>query len=251
MKSEAGRSVALALGLSHLCASCPVMAATFFAGPSAYYAAPDSSLGAKADFGAQLEFGYQFTPALGVELLSESGQFDVRDASGTVREHGLSVAGIWRFQIPDEPISPFVFAGPGWAHVSYRDERNDVALARAGAGLTWDLPGLPWSAKIDGSLRHAIGSHARPFYARENQNEVIYTLGAVYWFGQGQPSPNQTNPAAEALRTHCDSKNGARCANVIDSDGDGVPDDKDKCPDTPPNAVVDADGCIMYLRKQP
>jgi OOP family OmpA-OmpF porin len=30
---------------------------------------------------------------------------------------------------------------------------------------------------------------------------------------------------------------------VMDSDGDGVPDDKDRCPNTPKGAAVDADGC--------
>jgi len=29
----------------------------------------------------------------------------------------------------------------------------------------------------------------------------------------------------------------------VDSDGDGVPDEEDKCPDTPPGTPVDADGC--------
>ncbi len=33
------------------------------------------------------------------------------------------------------------------------------------------------------------------------------------------------------------------CSN--DSDGDGVPDDMDKCPDTPQGAKVDADGCPL------
>jgi OOP family OmpA-OmpF porin len=31
-----------------------------------------------------------------------------------------------------------------------------------------------------------------------------------------------------------------------DSDGDGVPDDKDNCPGTPPGVSVDADGCPKY-----
>jgi len=30
-----------------------------------------------------------------------------------------------------------------------------------------------------------------------------------------------------------------------DSDGDGVPDDYDECPDTPPGAIVDANGCSI------
>jgi OOP family OmpA-OmpF porin len=32
---------------------------------------------------------------------------------------------------------------------------------------------------------------------------------------------------------------------VLDSDGDGVPDYKDKCPGTPPGTKVDADGCPL------
>jgi hypothetical protein len=32
---------------------------------------------------------------------------------------------------------------------------------------------------------------------------------------------------------------------VIDSDGDGVPDDRDECPDTQPGAIVDANGCSI------
>lgn len=33
------------------------------------------------------------------------------------------------------------------------------------------------------------------------------------------------------------------CGDILDSDGDGVPDDKDKCPDTPAGVLVDKDGC--------
>jgi len=31
----------------------------------------------------------------------------------------------------------------------------------------------------------------------------------------------------------------------VDSDGDGVPDDEDLCPDTPAGAIVDAQGCSI------
>jgi OOP family OmpA-OmpF porin len=33
------------------------------------------------------------------------------------------------------------------------------------------------------------------------------------------------------------------CGDISDSDGDGVPDDKDKCPNTPKGVKVDANGC--------
>ena len=35
------------------------------------------------------------------------------------------------------------------------------------------------------------------------------------------------------------------CGGVMDSDGDGVTDDKDACPDTPKGATVDAKGCRL------
>ncbi|MFO7684629.1 MAG: OmpA family protein [Desulfobacterales bacterium] len=35
-------------------------------------------------------------------------------------------------------------------------------------------------------------------------------------------------------------------AAVVDRDGDGVPDDRDKCPNTPKGATVNADGCWAY-----
>jgi len=33
----------------------------------------------------------------------------------------------------------------------------------------------------------------------------------------------------------------------LDSDGDGVPDERDMCPDTPPDSLVDADGCTVVV----
>ncbi len=38
---------------------------------------------------------------------------------------------------------------------------------------------------------------------------------------------------------------GSQVACSNDSDGDGVPDDQDKCPDTPKGAKVDTDGCPL------
>lgn len=52
----------------------------------------------------------------------------------------------------------------------------------------------------------------------------------------------------EAVREFvCQVFFGSGCgkAEILDSDGDGVPDDRDKCPDTPKGVQVDADGCPL------
>jgi len=51
-------------------------------------------------------------------------------------------------------------------------------------------------------------------------------------------APSKELPQNENIRT---------MQAAIDSDGDGVLDDIDECPDTPPNVVVDAKGCPVEV----
>lgn len=51
-----------------------------------------------------------------------------------------------------------------------------------------------------------------------------------------KPAKAEPVPAAAAVPV---------AAAVVDSDGDGVPDDADKCPDSPADKPVDADGCTI------
>jgi len=48
-------------------------------------------------------------------------------------------------------------------------------------------------------------------------------------------------------QVECGSKWAPDVKVVKDSDGDGVPDDLDKCPNTPKGVKVDADGCPLEL----
>lgn len=49
--------------------------------------------------------------------------------------------------------------------------------------------------------------------------------------------PPKTIPQYESIRT--------MQADILDSDGDGVPDDMDQCPATPWNVVIDERGCPL------
>jgi len=246
------------------------VAGDLYLGPSVYFATPDSSLHAKSDVGAQFTLGYQFDRNFGLELLSENSRFKLDDGSGTLNERGASLLGTYHLVFPDHPVSPFLSLGGGWVHSSYRDRSDSVPLARGGLGLNWDIPSTSLSFKADASVRHLVGNSAVPFYASQNQTDRLYTVGMQYAFGQEAPrnakrqevfeqtpayqyaTPNVEAAAQEkvALLNNCTVNNKTNtCSGPADQDGDGVPDAVDKCPDTPPNAVVDADGCLLYLRK--
>lgn len=60
-------------------------------------------------------------------------------------------------------------------------------------------------------------------------------VGLSYYFGASSAAPA---PAPAPAPTPAPA--------VVDSDGDGVPDSRDKCPNTPRGHKVDADGCTVY-----
>jgi OOP family OmpA-OmpF porin len=106
------------------------------------------------------------------------------------------------------------------------------------------------------------GVHAK--YPAENRYSYGYA-GLEYTFGpKSKPSLEWVNPIAQmydelydaALRQEVEALKG-RVANVEtavsdlkkDSDGDGVSDQFDKCPNTPAGTVVDGSGCPIVFPK--
>ena len=63
----------------------------------------------------------------------------------------------------------------------------------------------------------------------EGDTDMLVSAGLNFWLGKvGSDEVAMAEPVA-----------------VMDSDGDGVPDDMDRCPDTAPGVRVDADGCDL------
>ncbi|MEM9257440.1 MAG: OmpA family protein, partial [Pseudomonadota bacterium] len=63
----------------------------------------------------------------------------------------------------------------------------------------------------------------------ESETDLLTTAGLNFYLGKVDPDPEPVE--------------------VLDSDGDGVPDDRDRCPGTPAGTRVDADGCPLAVVK--
>lgn len=144
----------------------------------------------------------------------------------------LSTYGLMgRYYITDWTFRPFIGAGIGRTkHRSVLDEGDDTALSVA-VGMQGQLT-KHFSVRAQAMWRNDNdGTSLAP---RGHFQDFFYSIGLSFDFG-GVDAPPPA-PAAAPAAPPPPSTN-------PDLDGDGVPNERDKCPNTRPGAVVDLDGC--------
>jgi len=128
-----------------------------------------------------------------------------------------NMGGMLRYYIGDAKVRPFIAAGAGsLRHANVSDTGSDLSVS-LGAGLV-------------GQFSKHLSARAQVLYRTDHDDRTltttttyedwIWTVGLSFDFGgKAAPPPNP------------------------DLDGDGVLNERDKCPNTRKGAVVDLDGC--------
>jgi len=113
---------------------------------------------------------------------------------------------------PGASLRPFVTAGMGGERTELKDlgQSTDMGV-NAGGGLRWYIT-HSFGLRLDARYVYTDVSDE----VHQAQKNLEGTIGVLWSFGGGPPP---------------------------DADNDGVPDRKDKCPDTPVGARVDLTGC--------
>jgi OOP family OmpA-OmpF porin len=172
-------------------------------------------------------FGRFFGNNLSVDI-----EYD--EFSDTYRDYATAVPGAtfdqWgqkhlglmgRYHFFNGNIRPYLAFGLGAIeHRSVLDEGSHMAIS-AGAG-------------VQGKLAKHLSARAQVIWRNDSDHvslpgvndysDLIYSVGLSFDFGGKEPPPPPPPPNP-------------------DLDGDGVPNERDKCPNTRPGAVVDLDGC--------
>ncbi len=178
---------------------------------------------------------YQFTDHFGAEL-DYTHSFGSMKAN-TPREHvdydRMSLDGIYYFSNGEkQAVVPYFKVGVGHNHYDYKtsdidDQGTDVD---AGFGLRFNV-----------AERLSLRAEAKALHELDDsQTHGLVTLGIGYAFGGSSKPVEKPAPAPVVAPPP---------AAPLDSDGDGVTDDRDKCPNTPRGLEVDADGCEYHLTK--
>ena len=203
--------------------------------PGSWYVAPTFQ-GVWLDNSRNADDGGGFALAFGRTLSSKwDGEFGLstsshNQAAGSKLDlNGVSLA-LHRVFYRDSRVTPYLSIGLGALDLKTTGSSVDKKLvARFGLGLLADLSKNP--AKGTGLQARAeiLGQRSGGSGASRSSGDItdyIAGLGLQYNWG----APIAPKPPA-------------------DSDGDGVPDDMDKCPGTRAGAPVNADGCEPVVEK--
>ncbi|WP_461451889.1 OmpA family protein [Mucilaginibacter sp.] len=97
-------------------------------------------------------------------------------------------------------------------------------------------------------LEFALGDRHKPQMANYNP---VNSMRTEYLMDDQrlQIQLNEERAANQALRSDLNTTNANLAKLTVDSDGDGVPDVYDKCPNTPAGTQVDGAGCPLPVKK--
>lgn len=188
--------------------------------------------------GASLIYGHSFANNFGVELNANFGLFETGNGNGTdfYRYSGTADL-VYTFNDRNGPalLHPFVLVGVGGAYNDVTPDSRDAASLLYGGG----------GGVVTRDLYHGLRVRAEGRYVRDEfgpgYGDVRASLGIEIALGRAvartieapAPPPQIIEVVKEVPRP------------FVDTDGDTVPDERDKCPDTPLGLKVDSDGCVI------
>ena len=196
---------------------------TWYGGPLAGYFFPDAKRDADKGINVGGILGVVLADSVSLELNAFGTKVD-RTSGGKDAINGAALDLTLGTPAPGNPI--FMLGGGAvsqeLAGVKKTDTFGELGL---GVYLPFSFFGELW--RIEGRYSMIFNNH--PTLAGVNNVEDgRINLGVMFPFGRQEAEPL---PAAVA-------------AAAPDSDGDGIPDDRDQCPDSPKWARVDANGCV-------
>lgn len=130
------------------------------------------------------------------------------------------------------PWSPYLSVGYGKLEVDPQFSDDDDWMMDVGVGIKQTInPAL------------AVRSDVRALHSWDNEDtDYSVNLGLVYLFGAKLAAPPQVADASPVIEQPTTDE----CAD--DTDGDGVPDCRDRCPGSDARAAINAEGC--YIKDQ-
>lgn len=169
--------------------------------------------------------GYNFTRAFGLEAVFTGANLEYDDTNISADLKTYRLDALYHF-MPERALVPYVALGAG----QYDLEGDREFMANYGVGLLYFIEER---IALRADVRHIAVTNESNL-----ENNLLYSAGLKFQFGEpSKPAPVVAAPVVAPPPVVAPAPK--------DSDGDGVIDDLDKCPDTPKGVKVDAKGCPL------
>jgi outer membrane protein OmpA-like peptidoglycan-associated protein len=225
-----------------------------YLGVSGLYEFPDSARDSDNGYGFRVSGGLPITPHGSVEFsyfdLTRSRHFDGKDdyqrALFVDYAHDFGTFGFDASFLPN--FKPYVIGGIGAIDEDVQGHKAIRPGFDAGGGLyfplkigTWDWGwGLRTEFRAIGQYngKHTAGADSDVLFDYHLEAGLQIPLSFLF-----TPPQAVVDKAPECETAVVNPETGRRDCAAVDSDGDGVVDGADQCPNTPPGTTVDDKGC--------
>lgn len=151
------------------------------------------------------------------------------------------------FRLDANPAHPYLGVGVTYHEIDFLGETENNLGNDFIAGVQYELDRVSLRAEA----RYQLDEYEQINGVDDTFYTYAFMVGVSIPFGE-KPLPYNWDSDGDGVPDRMD-----KCPNTprgtpvdasgcpLDSDGDGVPDFRDKCPNTPPGAKVDVDGCAI------
>jgi OOP family OmpA-OmpF porin len=205
------------------------------------YAWPSRALGTSGrGFTASVIYGHPLPANLALEVNVHASTFETGTPGGTdFYQKGVNLDLAYQFNpLQSSWLNPFVLVGVGGAYDDFNPDTLDRGVFLAEAGL-----GAISKPLFSNGLRLRLDARWVHDSNEGGHSEYRGMLGVFVPIGWTKPEPPARIEVREVVKEVVRQVPMERVA--VDSDGDGIDDARDKCPNTPRGARVDSTGCVI------
>jgi OOP family OmpA-OmpF porin len=221
----------------------------WYVSPMAQYTFLDSDRLSNDHTGYQGGVGMNFAPDWAVEANGSIGSFKMSNSGASQQLQAYSLDFMYKF-FPDAIIRPYLIAGGGGMldRVAAGLTDHHAGFAEAGAGFLVGIGPQNTSTRLqfraEGKYRKEfLGANA---FNPRDPGDTVVSAGLLLMFGAPTPPPPaRALPPPPEPPPPPPPPPPPQPPAPPDSDGDGVPDSIDQCPNTPKGDRVDAVGCTI------
>lgn len=207
---------------------------TFYINPAIGYQIFDKDRYAEDSVTAILGGEYVLTRHWGVEATYMRSEPDGDNGGADADLDQIRLGALYYLPESDN-WKPFLGAAIGEAQFDYDNGDHEETQLHLGGGARYAFS-EDWSARLEARAINSLD---------EEDWDALLSVGISYAFG-GSSSMRSEPAQSEPMKSEPAQKEVMAVVAVAkDSDGDGVTDDMDKCPNTPAGVAVNSSGCPL------